>query len=183
MPEFLGALRHVWCVEVFHQRNAEQPRGADRHIGVGGKVAVDLQGIRHCGERQLQTGKLRRISVCSVDQNRQIICEQHLLDRALDEPFGGKAHIVRSCAARLLDLREQVLRALDRAGQDCRKEGGEQRKIEEIALGFTTAVHVDHIAADDERVERNADRQSKLRQTELHTGAAEQLSEKAEVFE
>ena len=159
------------------------PNSRDRHIGVGGKVAVDLQGIRHCGERQLQTGKLRRISVCSVDQNRQIICEQHLLDRALDEPFGGKAHIVRSCAARLLDLREQVLRALDRAGQDCRKEGGEQRKIEEIALGFTTAVHVDHIAADDERVERNADRQSKLRQTELHTGAAEQLSEKAEVFE
>ena len=170
-------------MEVFHQRNAEQPRGADRHVGVGGKVAVDLQGIRHCGERQLQTGKLRRISVRSVDQNRQIICEQHLLDRALDEPFGGKAHIVRVCAAQLLELREQALRALDRAGQDCRKKGGEQRKIEEIALGFTTAVHVDHIAADDERIERNADRQGQLRQTELHTGAAEQLSEKAEVFE
>ena len=170
-------------MEVFHQRNAEQPRGADRHVGVGGKVAVDLQGIRHRGERQLQTGKLRRIGVRGVDQNRQIIREQHLLDRALDQPLGGKAHIVRSCTARLLDLREQVLRALDRAGQDCRKEGGEQRKIEKITLGFTTAVHVDHIAADDERVERNTDRQSQLRQTELHTGAAEQLSEKAEVFE
>ena len=170
-------------MEVFHQRNAEQPRGANRHIGVGGKVAVDLQGIRHCGERQLQTGKLRRIGVRGVDQNRQIIREQHLLDCALDKTFGGKTHIVRSCAARLLDLREQALRALDRAGQDCRKKGGKQRKIEKIALGFTTAVHVDHIAADDERVERNANRQSKLRQTELHTGAAEQLSEKAEVFE
>ena len=170
-------------MEVFHQRNAEQPRGADRHVGVGGKVAVDLQDIRHRGKRQLQTGKLRRISVCGVDQNRQIIRKQHLRDRAFDQPFGGKAHIVRVCTARLLELREQALRALDRAGQDRREKGGKQRKIEEIALGFTTAVHVDHIAADDERVERNADRQSQLRQTELHTGAAEQLSEKAEVFE
>ena len=73
---------------------------------------------------------------------------------------------------RALELRQQVVRTLDRAGHQLREERDKRQEPHETALGLDDAlVSVDRVAHRLERVKRDADGQDDLREEPVFRNA------------
>ena len=80
-PEFGGAFRYVRIVEVFLIGKAKDPAHADRHVGVAGKVKIELERIEHGDIPRAEHGHPTRS--CGrgqlLDDEPADVCQQHFL--------------------------------------------------------------------------------------------------------
>src|SRR5699024_6358311 len=53
-PELLDAAGHIGALEIFGQRDAEQPRAADGNVRIARKITVQLQAEQYGGQNQRQ---------------------------------------------------------------------------------------------------------------------------------
>ena len=155
-----GEIDEVREQEIDVQLDAHQLRDPARDVRVAGEVAVDLKRERIDGDEHVEAAGRRRGTEHRRHQIRQVVGDEHLLERAPgDEPEPFDNLLARD-APRPLDLRQQLARAQDRPGDQVRKERDEQREVEKPRCRRDlSAIHVDHVADRHERVERDADRQ------------------------
>ena len=160
-PELADVGGEVGKPEVQHQLEAEPARRAARDVGVAGEVAVDLEARRRsspsalrgpwaaCPPRRPPSTSRARLSAITTFLNRpQRISHAPVLNFSSVELRGA------------LTWGRMSAGALDRARDELREEGDEEREVEEVARrGDAAAIDVDRVAHGLERVEGDADRQ------------------------
>ena len=190
-PEVADARGLVGAVEVLGQLEAEELGRAARDVGVAAEVAVDLE--REAVERDDDLGRAERGGVVehAVDQvHAHEVREDDLLRHAhrdqeerVPDPLAGQPR-------RPVDLRQELGRAHDRAGDELREEGDVEAEADEAAARLEPpAVDVDRVAERLERVEADADGQQDVEdgRIELHPEQREDVprrgAEEVEVLE
>ena len=109
------------------------------------------------------------------------IGEHHLLEQPERHQREAEAQLCAGGAPRLLELRHELGRSHDGPGDQVRKEGHEQRVIEEVASRHRAPqVYVEGVGHRGERVERDADRQHDIGRRRL-VGDSEGIHRRGEV--
>src|SRR5215469_2325006 len=130
-------------VEVERQLDSEQPRSAERHLGISREVEIELELE---GDRPLPGGEeIERLArgggVVDARYNRcKMVGENHLLE----QPEHEVTRLDRK-RERTLDLRENLAVVSNRPGQELRKKHDEEAIFEKIVLGDSAAAGVDEI--------------------------------------
>ena len=113
-------------------------READRHVGIAGKIEVELK--RERDRSQPAEGDVQRLAVgCIREQGirigRQRVGDHCLLEETDREDHEADHHIPPDELAeeRTVDLGNDLLVVGDRARDQLREEGGEERKVERTA--------------------------------------------------
>ena len=127
-PELDDAIRLVGRVEVDGQRDAEQQRETDCHVGVAGKVEVDLEGVAECRGPRLDECQMvagRHCAERDRHELREAVREDDLLDES-DAEYGDTLRDQQRLRPQDVPARElwhQLRVAHDRTGEQMRKEG------------------------------------------------------------
>src|SRR4029077_9276198 len=156
-PELGDRRRAVRVIEVWRKAVAEQPRRADRHARIAGKVEIDLPVE---GDRRSQ----QRVRIVLVDMReyrvgdlRQRVSDRRLVDEAAQQQADADRLLRRRKRPRVPDLRHDEARSHDRPGDQLWEEADVQGYVDEGWLGLDlAAVHVDDVADGVERVEADA---------------------------
>ncbi len=157
----LGA--DIGVIEVFHKGKAEHLAEADRHIGIAGKVKVNLQRIADCTEPREQKGQFpARQRKYIVRNHRKHIGQQDLFGKTDDKAVDARGKFGKrmlSCTQQRVD----ILIADNRPCNELRKHRNIECELGQIILRLDlTPIDVDHIAERLKGIERNADRHDHL---------------------
>ena len=174
-PELRGRAGYVGIVEVFEIVQPDHLPHADGHVGIGGKIEIDLERIRDhadperkrrlIGKRREIIRKLRRRTDGGVCEQQRIgkraagVREHRFLCKA-----NGKARAAAGTIGRLIAVMEELFRdglvPDDGSGDALVEERSIEQHMPVFILRFgVTAVHIHNIAQKLERIERNAERQ------------------------
>ena len=93
-PEFGNTLRQVRIVEVFDEMKAENPPQTDGHIGIAGKVEVDVQHKGN-GIHPVEQNALFRGIPENFRQQAQLVGKEHLFAQTHEEPTDACHGIVQ----------------------------------------------------------------------------------------
>ena len=159
-PEVLHGVREVRLAEVGHQLHTQHLRRADGDVAVAREIAQVLHGKHERRQRDLRAGCVDPAAVNRIDVHARAVRDDHLLKEAQqhDQKALPRAFPVKAVLRR--HLPEQAAAALDRAGDQLRKERHEQRVFEQVTFSLhAPLVHVDHIGQRLEDVEADAHRQ------------------------
>ena len=168
-PELFDGLGEVGAVEVLHQLEAQHFGGAPGDVGIGGEVAVDLEGEGRCGHQEGAPALALGGVVDGVHQHRQVVGDDHLLEQAPHHRGHPRPQVLVPEGVVLLELVEDVPRPLDGPGHQLGEEGDEQGVVEEVPLGgHVLPVHVDGVAQGLEGVKGDAHRQQHVQQGHVH---------------
>ena len=142
---------------------AEHPSHADRHVGIGGEVEIDLQRIAD----RAKPGRGRAAHCARHGENRirllpKGVGQQELFPETHDEALNAGIDLIEILPAGY-DLRSNGLIAYDRAGHKLREETYVKRHVEEILLRLDRSpVHVNDVAHALKGEKRDADRHDHL---------------------
>ena len=139
-PKIRDAHREIRPTEVFGQFKAHQLSDAKRHQRAAGKIEINLQRVSDRRDHNRQAGRLLKRTIDRINIDPEPIRDDHFKEAACQKKqrrslhgFGGKTRPL------LIKLNEQVLRAVDRAGEDLRKERHKGERLYRIALGAALA--------------------------------------------
>ena len=157
-PEIGDAARHIGIVEIAHEfkpEHAPQPHG---HIGIAGKVKIDLERegdyAQPCPHAARRGGGL-----VHIPQRADAVGQQHLLGQADDEHIHARGKLGDAARA-LAQLVVQIAVLQDRAGDELREERHERAERHEVSLrARLAAVEVYGVGHGLEGVKRYADGQ------------------------
>ena len=155
-PERLEAVGEIGRVEIDRELEAQQQRAADRDVGVGREVAVDLQGVGvHAHERVEGAEFLRHGEERVREVRGEVVRDDHLLEEPReDEHARARGIQPRLRPRQVLHRRDEVARTDDRSGHELREEGKVVREVDPAPRGLDLAArHVDHVAQRLEGVE------------------------------
>ena len=139
-PEFLNGAGDIGGAEILRQGEAHGPCRADGHVGVGGEVAVDLEGKGHGGGEDLQTAEGLRRGKHGAHQNGQPVGQHQLLERAPQEAEEPLPQVVPGEGAGPPQLGHELGRAGDGPGEQAGEEGEKQGIADKGALGLFLAL-------------------------------------------
>ena len=133
-PEVGETDRRVRKAEVVGHGEAQAHGRADRGGRIAGEVAEDLPAEGQRADPGIErAGDALAGVVDHLGRRREEAVGQHdLLEQAERHQRQAEAQLVARGAARLRELRHQLGRAHDRAGDEVREEGHEQRVVEEM---------------------------------------------------
>ena len=153
--------------EVFQEMEAEHPAKADGHVGIAGKIVIDLHQIRRRRNPRAAHGQVRPIqSEQRIHQQTQVVCQYRLFAEAHQEAVHAR-HEIRPVFHAPFNFVRYCLIAHDRAGDQLREERHIQANVEEALLHLAVAaIDVDDIAHRLEGKERYADGQRDFRHGE-----------------
>ena len=163
-PEFRGALCLVRAVEVLRQAESHEEGDTDGDVRIAREVGIDLQRI---GEKRNQVfyarEEERRIENAIDKVCREVVAQDNLLGKSVQNPEHGHAECSAGKEIRLVKLRHKLVCTHDRACDKLREERKVKAEIQNVidSLDFT-AVNVDAVAHRLEREERNAHREDNL---------------------
>ncbi len=158
-PEVLQRDRGVRRVEVLRELEAEQQRDADRDVRVAAEVGEDLHGVRVDADQHLERRvAVRRCKDLVHDVSRQVIRDHHLQKEPRDDEHERARRVHLAWIAWRLELRQQLARAHDRAGDQVREERLEDRETRKRRGHELAPIGVDDVRDRHEREERDADR-------------------------
>ena len=168
-PELRRVARQVGLAEVGRQLEAEQAGHAARHVGVAGEVEVDLEREAVDGEELHRRGGHARLREDRVDEGREQEVAQHdLLEDAGAEQPEPPPRAARLEASAARELWQELPAPQDRARDELRKEGDEEREAGQARRSLRVApVHVHLEGQDLEGVEGDAEREQHLGQRRL----------------
>ena len=163
-PEFGDGFCRIRQTEVLHERKAEDFPETDCHVGVAGKIEVDLE---HVGEHAEQDARRRRARKRAA---QQLVCDlpdvigkQNLFPQT-DAKARHTAEDVLAVRLARVDLRRNVHIADNRSCNELRKHRNIQQQLPVRPLRRNVfAVHVDRIRQRLKCVKRDADRKRNLR--------------------
>ena len=160
VPEIAQARGGVRVVEVQHHPEAHQRGDAAGHVGIAAEVEVDLPAERHGRQDQGRRLEQAGVAVDRVDILGQVVGQRHFLEEAHEEERQAVGEVLPRDRRRSLELRQEVVGALDRPGHQLGEERDERQEAHEAALRLDHAVvGVDRVAHRLERVEGDADGQ------------------------
>ena len=156
--------RLVGRVEVERQAQAEHQRHADRHVGIAGEVEVELEGEGQAADPGLgggQRGAAPPAEKAGSARWASVSAMHDLLGQADDEQHQAAAQILPSVrAARVaLELRDDLVVAHQRPGDQLREEGDEHPEVEEAVDVPVAAAQVHQVADLLEHEEADPERQ------------------------
>jgi hypothetical protein len=160
-PERLRRRDEVWKQEIDVELDAHELRQAPGDVRIAGEIPVNLERERDHRQQHVQAGRRRRRPEHRIDERRQVVGDEHLLEHAPRDEPAAFDHLRGGDHARPRDLGQEQRRAQNRAGDQVRKIGHEQRELDQVrGRRDLAAIHVDDVADRHERVERDADRQN-----------------------
>ena len=85
-PEIGNTVGQKRIVEVFQKSEPQHPSKADGHVGIAGKVEIDLETVGDDTQpcRQHRGSSLRG---CCLPQKADVICQQYLFPNTTGEAF------------------------------------------------------------------------------------------------
>ena len=161
-PEIGNTVGKKRIVEVFHKSEPQHPAKANSHVGVTGKVEIDLETVGDDTQpcRQYRGSSLRG---CCLPQKTDVICQQYLFPDTAGKAFHTIGKEV-SGAIPVLQLLRYRLVADDGTRNQLGKQCHIRAEIDDVFLGPCLApVDVDGIAHGLKGVEADADRQRQIR--------------------
>ena len=172
-PELGNALADVGLVEVLVKPEAHHQTQADGHIGVAGKVEIQLRGVRQDAQPGIRrTGVRQRKG--TVRQRRYRVGDKDFLDEALHEPERALTELFHGMGA-VGELIRQVLVTQHRPGNKLGEQRNESREINKPPGRFRIpSIDIHHVGNGLEDVEGNADGQDDIRQFQRLTAGADQ---------
>ena len=144
-PELGDAAGDIGIVEVFKKVEAEHPAKADGHVGIGGKVEINLKRVGdgaepRKGHRGGDGGK------GGVGDLRDSVGEQHLLGKAEEKAHRARGELGDGLVP-LVDLFGDRGVAHDGTGDELGEKRDIECELERVSLhGGSIAENVDHIA-------------------------------------
>ena len=158
-PELRNRCGQIGVVKVLVEPETKNPAQADGHIGVAGKVKVDLkaegQQAHPAARRRQRPGSLGR--QLGIPQSADGVRQQHFFSKAHTEPAGSQGKVLRAvdpviqvlCHGLVLD---------DRPCDQLREHGDEGAEADDVPLHRgILPVDVDGVAHGLEGKEGNAD--------------------------
>ena len=86
-PEFRNGAGHVWVIEVLVKVESHAAPHADSHVGIAGKIEVDLHGVRQNAYPGSAGGKRSEVSVEERSRKLpELICENYLFSKSDKKP-------------------------------------------------------------------------------------------------
>ena len=162
-PEIRDAGGQVRIAEILHEREPEHLAEAARHVGIAGKVEVDLERIGDEAHPGAQYPVLLRRGRQRGPERAHGVGQQQLFGQP-DEKLADAPGKPVDRQPLLVQLRLDVHISHDRPRDQLREHGHIRAKAHEIALrGRIAAIDVHDIGQDLEREERDADRQADVR--------------------
>ena len=146
-PELRDGARNVGVIEVLLEMEPEHSSQADGHVGVPGKVEVNLHCVGNRPDPGCSCGLRGGEGEDAIRQKAHVVRDQYLLAESKDEP----GHAFREVLAGLepvLNLVSDRSEAHDWSRDKLRKQGQVQRHVEGVALndgrGFADVKDVGH---------------------------------------
>ena len=159
-PEIRWVFRQIGQIEVFAQIKVPNCGDADCHVGIAGKIAVNLQGIAHHRHRDAQAVVGCRGGKHRVHRHADPIGKNHLFGQARHEPGNAKVHVVLFHPMQPLQLGQKIMGLDDGAGGNLGEEGNIRRQNHKVPFrGHRALLHVQQVAHGLKQVEGNAQRQ------------------------
>ena len=157
LPKVTDIARKVRVTEVLHQADAEKATRTDCYIAITREVAVDLKGKEKSAHQQVYPTGLCIIREDGINANGALIGYDDLFEEAPQNLSHTVDCISIGKRAVLLELRQQVSRALNRASHQLREETEISKKFYEVVRGrkFLT-ININGIAECLKGVETNA---------------------------
>ena len=183
-PEVLEGHRGIGRVEVLRKLEAEQQRDADRDVRVAAEVGKDLDRVAVHRDEHLERRMAVRGGEHLVDDVRCEVIRDHDLQEETAEDQEERARVLDPPRiARRLELRQELTRANDRAGDEMREERLEDREAHERRRHELAPVGVDHVRDRHEREERDPDRQRDMRDPRSPDCVVDRREEEVRVLE
>ena len=152
--------REVRAAEVFAHGDAEHLRHAARDVDAAGEVGIELQRVHERRQQHVGAGVVGVRPGDGVDHAHGAVGDDELFEKAPEDQLCAEADVVKVIFVLVIELVRQLVVHADRALNDLREEGHEQRELADVALGgHFFAVDVEHVAHGLERVKRDAQRQ------------------------
>ena len=172
-PELGNALADVGLVEVLVKPEPHHQAQTNGHIGVPGKVEIQLRGVRQYAQPGIRrTGIGQRKG--TVRQRRYRVGDKDFLDEALHEPERALTELFHGMGA-VGELVCQVLVTQHRPGNKLGEQRNEGREINKPPGRFRIPpIDIHHVGNGLEDVEGNADGQDDVRQFQGLTAGAHQ---------
>ena len=163
-PEFRRALCLVGAVEVLRQAESHEEGDADSDVRIAREVGIDLQRV---GEKRNQVfyarEEERRIKNAVNKVCREVVAQNDLLGKTVQNPEHGHAECAAGEEIRLVKLRYELVGTHDRASHELWEERKVKTKVQDVAHGLDLAtINVDAVAHRLEREERNTHREDNL---------------------
>ena len=133
-PEIGNTVGQKRIVEVFHKSEPQHPAKADGHVGVTGKVEIDLETVGDDTQpcRQHRGSSLRG---CCLPQKADVICQQYLFPDTAGKAFHTIGKEVSGAVPVLQLLRYRPV-ADDGTCDELGEQGHISAKIDDIFLSF-----------------------------------------------
>lgn len=122
LPKVADIARKVRVTEVLHQSDAEKATRTDCYIAITGEVTVDLKGKEKSAHQQIYPTGLCIIGEDDINANGALVGYNNLFEKAPQDLPHTIDGIGIGKRAVLLELRQQVSSALDRASHQLREE-------------------------------------------------------------
>ena len=144
-PEFRNAFGQIGILEILQEVEAENSAQTNGHIGITGKVKVNIQQERNGIHPVKQHGRFSAFPE-NLDQQGKVVCQNHLFAQAHQEPAQTVGQVFPGMAAVL-----QFLRHIHIPDNGTGNELGKQGHIGTEGNGVflhlrSTPVHIDGIA-------------------------------------
>ena len=183
-PELGDRLGDIGVVEVFQEMKAKHPPQADGHVGIGGEVEVNLEGVcrrpRPCRTGGHGGGGLGEHSVGDLAHG---VGQQHFFAQPEQEPRRPLGEFGQGLLP-AGDLPGHGGIAYDGPGHQLGEQGYVEGYVEGVALaGGVSAVHVDDVAQPLEGEKGDADGQNDWGQVQPDPQAVEVGGEEPGVLE
>src|SRR5882724_3603606 len=133
-PEFPQSGGQIRIVEVQNQIEAHHLGHAARHIGVTAEIKKYLPTERHGGGDERRRAECLWVFINSLDIERKVVGQRHFFEKANQKKRGAIGKVLQANRWELIELRQKVSGALDRAGHQLRKETNKSREAQEVAL-------------------------------------------------
>ena len=160
-PELAEGGGAVGLVEIAREVEAEQRGHADRHVGIGAEIAVDLRRIGVEGQPGIGRAHRRGVAIDRVHQlGGQGIGQQQLLGQAAGDQQPGHDEGDPPPIRPLRHQRQEMRGAHDRPRRQVREEADIDQHVQRAALGHRVlAVDIEDVAQRLEHEERDPHRQ------------------------
>ena len=144
-PELGDRARDIGVVKILFELKAQHPPQADSHVGIAGKVKIDLEGIGQDPQPCAQRRQRRRILQADVPQHTDAVGQKHLFAKAADKGLHAAGKL-RDVFMALAQLVVHIFVLDNGAGDQLGEQGDKGAEGDNVFLrARIAAVHVDGV--------------------------------------
>lgn len=171
-PKLRNVARKIREAKIRADFDAEKFRTPDCHVRIAGKIAVNLNRIKHGDDEQRAPAERRVIAPNRVHRFRAIVGDDHFFEKSpkhLPQAV-RRERVVKNAFLRV--LRHEFGRAPDRSREKLREKTQIGENVDGIFRdGNVPAIKINRVAERGKRVKRNADGKNDREQPSFRTTA------------